>query len=209
MPSTHKHIYIVDDEPSVRKGVSALLHAANYDVETFASAEDFLAHARNHEPSGVLLADVRMPGLDGMGLLTALREDDVKIPVILMTALADVPLAVKAMQKGASDFLEKPFDRETLLKALDRLDAPAPAPAATKSVPECGYASRYQTLSEREKQVFAGIVSGTSNKALARELGISPRTVEVHRAHVMTKMGADHFSQLVQMAVSLQLLNPD
>lgn len=204
-----KQVFVVDDEPSVRRGVSALLAAAGYQTQTFASSEDFLEYAQNGPMDGILLADVRMPGLDGIGLLTTLRKKKVDIPTILMTAVADVPLAVKAMREGASDFLEKPFERETLFQALERLMTPQPAPVNRPQPEERDYVGRFETLTERERQVFCGIVSGISNKALARKLGISPRTVEVHRAHVMTKMKADHFSQLVQMAVALDMLHTE
>jgi two-component system response regulator FixJ len=151
-------------------------------------------------PSGCILTDVRMPGIDGIAFLRHLKERGIALPVIVMTGHADVPLAVEAMKEGAIDFIEKPFDDDLLLAAirtaLKRQEQSAERDAQWNEV-----RARLETLSERERQVLEGLVAGKANKVIAYDLTISPRTVEIYRANVMAKMQAGSLSELVRMAL--------
>ncbi len=192
-------IYIVDDDEAVRDSLDLLLSSAGFTTMTFGSAEAFLAHPREVARICVL-SDIRMPGMSGMELLETLRREDVRCPVVLITGHGDVPLAVDAMKRGAHDFIEKPFDDERLISAIDAALTHAEAGGDITSVdPEA--ASRVAALSRRERQVMEGLIGGLSNKAIARDYGISPRTVEVYRANVMTKMKAGSLAELVQLAM--------
>ena len=195
-------IFLVDDDPSVQRGVSALLKAADYDVTVFPSGDAFLGELSKLDLGGAaLLVDVRMPGIQGLELQEKLRSDGVALPVVVMTAHGDIPMAVKAMQNGAASFLEKPFTVEEVTDALDRALAgggkAAPAPAALTA--------KYDTLTPREREVMLEIIKGGANKEIARILDVSPRTVEVHRQKVMTKMEAGSVAELVRMGLSLGL----
>ena len=187
-------VYIVDDDAAVRDSLELLLGSAGFETQAFDSAEAFLAAPR--EPGhGCLLSDIRMPGKSGVELLDFLRKQGDECPVVLITGHGDVALAVEAMKRGARDFIEKPFDDSRLIDAITgALTKPV---AATD--PEA--AACLATLSGRERQVMEGLLGGRSNKEIAREYAISPRTVEVYRAHVMSKMRAGTFSELVQIAI--------
>ena len=152
------------------------------------------------EPSGCVLTDVRMPGIDGIELLRRLKARGSRVPVIVMTGHADVPLAVEAMREGALDFIEKPFDDELLLKAVrGALERHAQAAEQSAEAREVG--ERLASLSDRERDVLNGLVAGHANKVIAHDLGISPRTVEIYRANLMKKMQARSLSELVRMAL--------
>ncbi len=191
-------VYIVDDDDAVRDSLELLLASAGFDTKTFESAQAFLAFAR---PAGAacLLSDIRMPGMSGLELLEAVREGENGCPVVLITGHGDVPLAVDAMKRGAHDFIEKPFDDERLISAISAALAQGPRAAADPVDAEA--AERVASLSRRERQVMEGLIDGHANKQIARDHGISPRTVEVYRANVMTKMGAASLAELVQMAM--------
>ena len=191
-------IAVVDDDADVRASLRALLESVDYLVVECASARAFLERSDNADID-CLIADVRMPDMDGLQLLDEIGRRGIKSPVIVITGFADVPLAVRAMKAGALDFIEKPFDSEVLLESLRR------AGAALPPVDEALAAARrrLETLSPRERQVLDCLVAGQSNKVAAVELGISPRTVEIHRAHVMDKMAVRHLSELVRIAVQL------
>ena len=192
-------VYIVDDDEAVRDSLDLLLSAAGFATLTFPSAESFLAHTR--EPARCcLLSDIRMPGLSGVELLETLQRQDERFPVVLITGHGDVPLAVDAMKRGARDFIEKPFDDERLISAIEAAMTPAKANGEVSSV-DAEAAGRLASLSRRERQVMEGLIAGLSNKAIARDYGISPRTVEVYRANVMTKMRAGGLAELVQLAL--------
>ncbi|MEZ5891717.1 MAG: response regulator [Parvularculaceae bacterium] len=201
---THKgKVYLVDDDPAVRRGVGALLRAADYDVAAFTSGEEFLAALAGLDlRRAVLLADVRMPGIQGLELQERLREERVALPVVIMTAHGDVPMAVRAMQNGAASFLEKPFNASEAIAALDRALNAQAAPAFAAD-PE--WRDRYETLTKREREVMIEIVKGAANKEIARTFDLSPRTVEVHRQKVMSKMAAGNVAELVRMGVALGL----
>jgi two-component system response regulator FixJ len=191
-------ICLVDDDEGVRESLEALLWANGFETECFASAADFLAR---FDPAGVacVLIDVRMPGMDGLELLRTLGPARVRVPVVMMTAHADVPTAVRAMQAGAADFVEKPFSASRLLESIRQAVArAAPAPAAAAD-PDA--LARFATLTPRETEVMQQMVVGLPNKLIAYKLGMSPRTVEIHRSRVMQKTSASSLSHLVRMAL--------
>src|SRR4051812_43586345 len=188
-------VHLIDDDEDVRRALAFLLGTAGLAVRVYDSAVAFLDG--QHE-SGCVVTDVRMPGIDGLELLRCLRAKGASLPGIVMTGHADVPLAVEAMKAGAVDFIEKPFADEVLLAAIDlalkhqgKLNQGDMAQIRTRTA----------SLSEREKQVLDGLVAGQPNKVIAFHLDISPRTVEIHRANVMTKMAAGSLSELVRMAL--------
>jgi two-component system, LuxR family, response regulator FixJ len=192
-------VHVVDDDMAVRQSLSFLLASDGWPVRVHESASAFLDGVKK-AAAGCIITDVRMPGIDGIEFLRRLKARGFALPVIVMTGHADVPLAVEAMKEGAVDFLEKPFDDELLLgavrSALERRDKLAREDAQTTEV-----RTRLQSLSERERQVLDGLVAGKANKMIAYDLGISPRTVEIYRAHVMTKMQAGSLSELVRMTL--------
>jgi two-component system response regulator FixJ len=195
-------VHIVDDDRAILDSLSLMLTAEGYTVRTYELAQTFLAAIRQDD-CGCVVTDVRMPEIGGLELLAALKRQRVSMPVIVMTAHGDIPLAVAAMRQGAVDFFEKPFDGDALLasirEALIRESGEEPPDAET-----CMIQERLATLSMRETQVLAGLLKGQSNKIIAYELGISTRTVEVHRANVMTKMQAGSLSDLVRMALAVK-----
>ncbi len=192
-------IHIVDDDRAILDSVTLLLTAEGLRVCTYESAQNFLETVRQSD-SGCVVTDVRMPEISGLDLLAALKKQRVSMPVIVMTAHGDIPLAVAAMRQGAVDFFEKPFDGDLLLAAIrSALRREDPPDAATGVIHE-----RLATLSKREREVLAGLLKGQPNKLIAHELGISARTVEVHRANVMAKMRAGSLSELVKMALAVQ-----
>jgi len=198
MPAS-RVVQVIDDDRAMRDSLDFLLGSAGFSVELYDSAEAFLAAPVS---GGCVLTDIRMGGLDGLELLARLRTAGRDIPVIVMTGHGDVPLAVKAMKLGAADFVEKPFDGEALIAAVQAALAAGPAPAATPS-PEL--AARLASLSQREQQVLQGLIDGRTNKEIARGFDLSPRTVEVYRAKLMSKMQAGSISELVRFAIKAGL----
>ncbi len=191
-------VIIVDDDEAVRDSLSFLLDVAGYRTRAFASGTALLEALPPlaAADAGCLLLDVRMPEIDGVTTLERLRAAGFQLPAIIMTGHADVPLAVRAMKAGARDFIEKPFSDGAILAAVAQaLEAEARAP---------GHAAlaRVATLTPREREVLAGLVAGLPNKSIAYDLGISPRTVEIHRAHVMEKLEARSLSELVRLALA-------
>lgn len=200
--TSNQPIYIVDDDDAVRASLEFLLQAAGYVTSCFTSATAFLDRLPQLD-SGCVVTDVRMPGLSGIDLLKAVAAAKPGIPVIVITGHGDITLAVEAMKIGAADFLEKPFDDEALLSAI------AAALKSTKTEPDpdaSGLRDKIAALSGRERQVLDGLVAGKANKVIAYDLGISPRTVEVYRANLMTKMEAGSLSELVRMALRAGIL---
>jgi len=194
-------IYIVDDDAAMRDSLRLLMEASGFAVETFDSAAAFLAGP--HASHGCLVTDVRMPGLDGIALQEELARRNDLLPVIVMTGQGDVPLAVRAMRAGAVDFLEKPFEEDALVasvgRALDQRSRSHARSDATQAALE-----RLALLTERERQVLDLLAVGKANKVIAFELGISPRTVEIHRARVMEKMQAASVADLVRVALAAE-----
>jgi len=195
-----RRVYIVDDDEAVRDSLSILVSAAGYRVEVFASAKAFLeANGSAHE--GCLLADIRMPDMDGLELQDELLRRKTGLPVVIMTGHADVPLAVRAMKAGAVDFLEKPFTRAQLLQSLER--AAKSAGTLSHTSPECEDArAKIATLTPREREVFDLLVAGDQTKVIAGKLANSPRTVQVQRGKVMHKLGVTTIQDLVRLALA-------
>ena len=192
-------VHVIDDDADVRQSLAFLLTAAGLTVRMHDSAVSFL-DVLPEIKDGCVVTDVRMPGMDGLELQRRLRQLKAKLPVIVMTGHGDVPLAVEAMKSGAVDFIEKPFEDETLLSAI-RSALARQAQASDRDARATAIQQRIAKLSEREREVLDRLVAGKANKVIAFELGISPRTVEVYRANVMTKMQADSLSELVRMAL--------
>src|SRR5262245_33540082 len=195
-------VHVVDDDEAVRTSLSFLLKIAKLEVKTYDSASAFL---NNPPSSGCVITDVRMPDVSGIDLLRRLRELQVALPVIVITGHGDVPLAVEAMKLGAIDFFEKPFDDDALLAAV-RSALSSETADSRRSVERDEISEKLASLSNRERQVLEGLVGGHPNKVIAFDLGISPRTVEIYRANVMTKMNAGSLSELVRMALVAGLL---
>jgi two-component system response regulator FixJ len=191
-------VHIVDDDPAMRDSLAFLLSTAGFDVKLHESAIQFLDSGA--KPEGCVVTDIRMPEMDGLELVRRLKATSPQLPVIVMTGHGDVSLAVEAMKLGASDFVEKPFEDEILLNAIrSAIELRRRQPAQGEVDPEIS--RRAASLSERERQVFEGLVAGQSNKMIANKLQISPRTVEIYRANVMTKMQAGSLSELVRFAM--------
>ena len=191
-------VHVVDDDPAIRDSLSFLLSSADLNPVVYESALELLDKGEL-EP-GVIVTDVRMPGMSGLELVLKLKERRAPHPVIVLTGHGDVALAVEAMKAGVVDFIEKPFDEDVLLKAINTALAREESASARHSE-RAEIEARMAQLSQRESEVFEAIVSGESNKSAALKLGISPRTVEIYRAHVMDKMGANTLSDLVRMAL--------
>lgn len=199
--SADARIFIVDDDDAVRDSLELLLRSSGFEtIVAYASARDFLAEAAPM-PGECLLLDVRMPDMDGLELQEELNRRGIKLPVIIMTGHGDVPISVRAMKAGAMDFIEKPFSDELLVDCVRR--ARRQAEEARREGAEVeDVRRRLQILTPREREVLQGMIAGQPNKLIAHALGISPRTVEIHRARVMDKMAARSLSALVRMALT-------
>ena len=192
-------VYVIDDDPAMRDSLDFLLGSAGFSVRLFDSAQIFLDELAGLE-AGCVVTDIRMPGIDGMELLRQLNSGARKLPVIVMTGHGDVPLAVEAMKLGALDFLEKPFEDDRLIGMIETALAQNDSGAKNEAV-SADMAARVASLTPRERQVMQGLLAGQSNKVIGRDYDISPRTVEVYRANVMTKMRANSLSELVRFAI--------
>lgn len=195
-------VHVVDDDPAMRDSLEFLIDTAGLKVRTYESGPALLAAAGDLGP-GCIVTDVRMPEMSGLDLVRRLTDMGVRLPVIVMTGHADVPLAVEAMKAGVRDFIEKPFDDEVFLSSVRAALAEGEAVDRQESQ-EAEVRERIASLSARERQVLDGLVAGRANKVIAYDLGISPRTVEVYRANVMTKMQAQSLSELVRMSILTQ-----
>lgn len=202
---TESLVHVIDDDEAMRQSLSFLLKTAGLGVVTYDSAAAFLRELPKVR-LGCIVTDVRMPEISGIDLLHRLRDLRAKLPVIVVTGHGDVPLAVEAMKLGAIDFLEKPFDDEALLGAVNaalRHEGANPKREAERT----NIVERLATLSNRERQVLEGLVAGHPNKTIAYDHGISPRTVEIYRANLMSKMNAASLSDLVRMALISGMLD--
>ena len=204
MPETEQTVFVVDDDDALRDAIATFLDAEGHACETYADAAALLARFADLPPetSGCLVLDVRMPGLSGLDLQDELNARGIDLPIIFITGYGDVPSAVRAMKGGAVDFLSKPFDAETLVERIRgalRTDAKRRASrrelAATRK--------RAATLTPREREVLERVAAGQANKSVAIDLGVSERTVEIHRSHLMKKMGVRHLADLVRLKLLL------
>lgn len=195
-------VHVVDDDPAIRDSLAFLLDTAGLTSRTYDSAAALLVHAENLPP-GCIVTDVRMPDMNGLEMVRRLSEMGVRHPVIVMTGHADVPLAIEAVRAGVKDFIEKPFDDEALISSI-RSALAEQADAVEREEQDAELRDRLASLSTRERQVLEGLVAGHANKVIAYDLEISPRTVEVYRASVMTKMQARSLSELVRMTILVQ-----
>lgn len=196
-------VHVVDDDEAVRRSLAMLLDSMNMRATTYSSAEALLAIAGTPEglEAGCVLVDVRMEGMDGLSLIEALRRLGVTLPVVVVTGHADVPLAVRAMRAGAMDFVEKPYSEERILEALAAA-LTVLRTADQRRALEIQAEAQVATLSPREAEVLVGLVAGKANKVIGFELGISPRTVEVHRANLMEKLGVRSLPEAVRIGLA-------
>ena len=197
-------VYVIDDDEAMRDSLMFLLDSAGFEVTLFEAAQQFL-DALPTLSFGCVVSDVRMPGIDGIELLKLLKASHSAFPIVVMTGHGDVPLAVEAMKLGAVDFLEKPFEDDRLIAMIDTAIRAAEPTAKSEAVAH-DIAARVASLSPRERQVMDGLIAGMSNKLIARDYDISPRTIEVYRANVMTKMQANSLSELVRLAMRAGLI---
>jgi two-component system, LuxR family, response regulator FixJ len=199
-------VYVVDDDDAVRRSTSFMLKTSGYKVETYISGVAFLKDARHAEPGCVLL-DVRMPEMDGLAVQKELKTRGIDLPVIVMTGHGDVSVAVEAMKAGAVDFIEKPFEKAILLAALE--DGFGRIELSGRRAERAALAAiRLEALTPRERDVLRGLVDGLPNKTIGYDLGISPRTVEIHRAHLMTKLGVRSLSEALRIAFAAGWAEP-
>jgi two-component system response regulator FixJ len=199
-------VHLIDDDDAVRQAVAFMLTASGYAVRTYDSAISFLKGLATVQP-GCIVTDMRMPGMDGLELQREIKHRQVDLPVIIMTGHGDVPLAVAAMKAGAVDFIEKPFNDRVLLASIG-LAIERQARESQRDAEVADLHAKVARLSPRERQVLEGLVAGHANKTIAYDLKLSPRTVEVHRANVMVKMGAASLSDLVRMAFVVRAAGP-
>ena len=198
-------IHLIDDEEAIRRSAGFMLRTSGFDVKVYESGVAFLREAKSADP-GCILLDVRMPEMDGLEVQRELNSRGIAMPVIVLTGQGDISIAVQAMKAGAVDFLEKPFEKAQLLEAIERgFDRLGKHEQAVASEHEA--AIRIAALTPREQDVLRGLVRGHPNKTIAYDLGISPRTVEVHRANCMTKLEVHSLSEALRIAFAAGLAN--
>ena len=207
MADNGRHVHLVDDDEAIRRSASFMLRTSGYLVKTYASGVEFLGVAKD-APAGCVLLDVRMPEMDGLEVQAALKERGILLPVVVMTGHGDINTAVEAMKLGALDFIEKPFEKAVLLSAIEvsfeRLDKSAKRHARADEA-----RVKLGVLTPRELDVMKGLVRGHPNKTIAYDLDISPRTVEIHRANLMTKLGVHSLSEALRIAFAAGLGGED
>ena len=195
-------VHLVDDDDAIRRSVSFALKTSGFQVRVYEDGDGILKVAPDLE-AGCILLDIRMPGMDGLEVQEALKSKGVTLPVVIMTGHGDVSLAVRAMKAGAVDFIEKPFEKAVLLSAIENgVERLKRSAASVDRADEA--AVRLQALTPREREVLDGLAKGLPNKTIAYDLGISPRTVEIHRANVMSKLGARSLSEALRVAFTAQ-----
>jgi two-component system response regulator FixJ len=196
-------VHLVDDELAVRRSVGFMLKTAGMMVETYASGEEFLKAVAG-VGHGCILLDVRLDGMDGLAVQQALKDRGITVPVVLISGHGDIGLAVRAMKAGAIDFIEKPFEKATLLAAIEQARVHGEGQDHVRRLADAAKV-QLNALTPRERDVLDGLVDGHSNKVVAYELGISPRTVEIHRANLMTKLGVASLSEALRIAFAARL----
>ena len=196
-------IAIVDDDPSVQRGLQRLIRSAGWKAETFASAQEFLARSRPASPNCVLL-DLQLPGLSGLDLQKRMAEVGLETPIVFLTGHGDIPASVQAMKAGAVQFLTKPVDEQELLRAIEEA-VERDRRTRQQQVEMNELRGRYESLTAREQEVMQQVISGMLNKQIAAELNITEDTVKFHRGHIMRKMRADSLADLVRMAKNLAI----
>jgi len=206
-PAAARAVHIIDDDQAIRESLAFLLRTHQLEVRSFDSAKTFL-DALPDASLGCVITDIRMPGMSGVDLLRRLKELKVGVPVIVITGHGDVSLAVEAMKIGAADFFEKPFNDDQLVASV-RAALQQRQDQTKRGAERTEIEHRISKLSAREKDVLAGLIEGRANKQIAFDLGISPRTVEIYRANLMNKMQADSLSDLVRMALVVQMQGSD
>jgi two-component system response regulator FixJ len=200
--SEERLVHLVDDDEAIRRSAGFMLKTSGFRVRTFESGNELLKIASSLDP-GCILLDIRMPGMDGLEVQAALKERGIGLPVIIMTGHGDVTLAVQAMKAGAVDFIEKPFEKAVLLGAIDQAFERLKRSAAAKERAKEARV-RLQALTPREREVLDGLAQGLPNKTIAYDLGISPRTVEIHRANLMGKLEVRSLSEALRIAFAAQ-----
>ena len=199
MNNPNATVFVVDDDPSVRKGLGRLLKASGYVVETFDSAHEFLQTAPDCTGPACLVLDVKLPGLSGLDLQDQLQQREYAMPIVFITGHGDIPMSVKAMKTGAIDFLTKPFDEEDLLKAVQKALKKDIANRLDMNEIQ-NILQRLKSLSPREYEILTYVITGMLNKQIAYALDISEKTVKIHRGRVMKKLGVDSVAELVRLA---------
>jgi two-component system response regulator FixJ len=200
--SDERLVHLVDDDEAIRRSAGFMLKTSGFRVQTYESGDQLLKTIATLDP-GCILLDIRMPGMDGLEVQQALRERGVGLPIVIMTGHGDVTLAVQAMKAGAIDFIEKPFEKAVLLGAIDQAFNRLNRSSETR---ERANEAEVQLngLTPREREVLDGLAQGLPNKTIAYDLGISPRTVEIHRANLMTKLGVKSLSEALRIAFAAQ-----
>jgi two-component system response regulator FixJ len=193
-------VHLVDDDAAVRRSVSFMLKTLGFQVRTYETGDALLKSAKDLE-HGCILLDIRMPGMDGLEVQQALQREGIGLPVVIMTGHGDITLAIEAMKAGAVDFLEKPLEKEFLVRALGESVSRLSRKEGLRDRKH-NATVRLQALTSRERDVLEGLLRGLPNKTIAGELGISPRTVEIHRAKVMTKLQVRSLSEALQIALA-------
>lgn len=205
---TEPTVIIIDDDSSIRTAIARLLKSAGFRTRTFSSAKEFLENDFFPEDTTCLVLDVKMPGMSGIDLQEELQRKALNLPIVFITGQGSIPMSVKAMKSGAVDFLEKPFEDHTLIQAISTAIEQGQLNAA-EQVEIQDFKRRFQTLTNREREVFVYVVDGRLNKQTAFELGITEKTIKVHRSRVMEKMQASSLAELVRMAEKLKITAPD
>ena len=207
MISHEPQVFVVDDDPSVQRSICRLLRTAGLSAQTFSSPKEFLDGEVPAGATGCVVLDVRMPGMSGLDLQEELQRRGVRLPIVFITGHGTIPMSVRAMKQGALDFLEKPFNSESLIEAIRKAIRRSQETAAEEHE-RLDLVKKFESLAPRQREVFQRVVTGKLNKQIALELGIVEKTVKLHRARVMKKMQAGSLAELVQLAERLNLIPP-